>query len=186
MLLTDAKQISNIEGDFYRVNRDILQIHEFDEAPSPVSLSNFLFDDSLPSILPPLTTETRSLATSFNITEKPTAAGALLKNTTQNLKQPATASPTNKAIDNMSKTIECNSIRGHIASKIRKETEPIVRQKLKPLLKNYESLIQTAKETYTHQLKILKEELHRKNKIINRLLRIIEKLGNYKRETQFH
>ena len=86
----------------------------------------------------------------------------------------------------MSKTIECNSIRGHIASEIRKETEPIVRQKLKPLLKNYESLIQTAKETYTHQLKILKEELHRKNKIINRLLRIIEKLGNYKRETQFH
>ena len=45
-------------------------------------------------------------------------------------------------------------------------------------------MIQSAKETYTHQLKILKEELHCKNKIINTLLRIIEKLGNYKRETQ--
>ena len=45
-------------------------------------------------------------------------------------------------------------------------------------------MIQSAKETYTHQLKVLKEELHCKNKIINNLLRIIEKLGHYKRETQ--
>ena len=80
--------------------------------------------------------------------------------------------------------IQYNSIRGHIASEIRKEIEPIITQKLKPLLENSESLIKSAKETYAHQLKVLKEELHCKNKIINTLLGIIEKFGNDKRDTQ--
>ena len=39
-------------------------------------------------------------------------------------------------------------------------------------------------ETYVHHLKVLKEQLHRKNKIINTLLEIIGKFGNYKRDTQ--
>ena len=81
-------------------------------------------------------------------------------------------------------TIEYNSIRGHIVSEIQRETEPIIAQKLKPLLENSESLIKSAKETYAHQLKVLKEELHCKNKIINTLLGIIEKFGNDKRDTQ--
>ena len=80
--------------------------------------------------------------------------------------------------------IECNSIRGHIVSEIRKEIEPIIAQKLKPLLENSESLIKSAKETYAHQVKLLKEELHWKNKIINTLLEIIGKFGNDKRDTQ--
>ena len=84
----------------------------------------------------------------------------------------------------MLETIEYNSIRGHIVSEIRKEIEPIIAQKLKPLLENSESLIKSAKETYAHQLKVLKEELHCKNKIINTLLGIIEKFGNDKRDTQ--
>ena len=45
-------------------------------------------------------------------------------------------------------------------------------------------MIKSAKETYAHQLKVLKEELHCKNKIINTLLGIIEKFGNDKRDTQ--
>ena len=80
--------------------------------------------------------------------------------------------------------IEYNSIRGHIVGEIRKEIEPIITQKLKPLLENSESLIESAKETYAHQLKVLKEELHCKNKIINALMKIIEKFGNDKRDTQ--
>ena len=60
-----------------------------------------------------------------------------------------------------------NSIRGHIVSEIQKEFEPIIVQKLKPLLENSKSLIKSAKETYAHQLKVLKEELHCINKIIN-------------------
>ena len=120
----------------------------------------------------------------FNLTGRPTATGALLKDTPQNISQPATVSPTNEAIDNMLETIEYNSIRGHIVSEIRKEIEPIIAQKLKPLLENSESLIKSAKETYAHQLKVLKEELHCKNKIINTLLGIIEKFGNDKRDTQ--
>ena len=110
--------------------------------------------------------------------------GALLNDTLKNLLQPATASTSNEAIDNMLETIEYNSIRGHIVSEIRKEIEPIIAQKLKPLLENSESLIKSAKETYAHQLKVLKEELHCKNKIINTLLGIIEKFGNDKRDTQ--
>ena len=60
----------------------------------------------------------------------------------------------------------------------------VVRNYFKPLLENSESLIKSAKETYAHQLKVLKEELHCKNKIINTLLGIIEKFGNDKRDTQ--
>ena len=72
-------------------------------------------------------------------------------------------------------TIEYNSIKDHTVTEIRKEIEPIIAQKLKTLLENSESLIKSANETYAHQLKVLKEELHRKNKIINTLLGIIEK-----------
>ena len=60
----------------------------------------------------------------------------------------------------------------------------VVTNYLKPLLENSESLIKSAKETYAHQLKVLKEELHCKNKINNTLLGIIEKFGNDKRDTQ--
>ena len=67
---------------------------------------------------------------------------------------------------------------------MRKEFEPIIAQELKPLPENSESLIKNAKKTYTHQLKVLKEELHCKNKIINTLLEIIGKFGNEKRDTQ--
>ena len=185
-LITEKKVINKInrDQDSYRVNRDILKIYEFDQAPSPVSLSNSSFNNSLSSVLPPLTIETPSPAATFNITERPTAIGALLKDTSQNYLQPATASPTNEAIDNLLETMEYNSIRGHIVSEIRKEIEPIIAQKLKPLLENSESLIKSAKETYAHQLKVLKEELHCKNKIINTLLGIIEKFGNDKRDTQ--
>ena len=42
----------------------------------------------------------------------------------------------------------------------------------------------SAKEIYAHQLKVIKEELHCKNKIINTLLEIIGKFGNDKRDTQ--
>ena len=55
---------------------------------------------------------------------------------------------------------------------------------LKPLPENSESLIKSAKETYAHQLKVLKDELHCKNKITNTLLGIIEKFENDKRDTQ--
>ena len=135
----------NRDQGSYRVNRDKFKIHEFDQAPSPVFLSNSSFNNSLSSILPPLTIETTSPAATFNITERPTAAGALLKDTPRNLSQPA-ASPTNVANDNMLEMIEYNSIRGHIVSEIRKETEPIIAQKLKPLLENFESLIKSAKD----------------------------------------
>ena len=86
----------------------------------------------------------------------------------------------------MLETIAYNSIRYHIVSEIRKEMELIIAQKLKPLLENSESLIKSAnliksaKETYAHQLKALKEELHCKNKIIKALLEIIGKFGNEK------
>ena len=174
----------NRDQDSYRVNGDILKIHEFDRAPSPVSPSNSSFNNSLFSIFPPLTIEIPSPAVTFNLTERPTATGALITDTPQNILQPATVSPTNEAIDNMLETIEYNSIRGHIVSEIRKEIEPIIAQKLKPLLENSESLIKYAKETYAHQLKVLKEELHCKNKIMNTLLGIIEKFGNDKLDTQ--
>ena len=67
---------------------------------------------------------------------------------------------------------------------MRKEFEPIIAQELKPLPENSESLIKGAKETYAHQLKVLQEELHCKNKIINTLLEIIGKFGNEKRDIQ--
>ena len=137
-LITEKKIINKInrDQDSYRVNRDILKIHGFDRAPPLFSPSNSSFNNSLFSILPPLTIETPSPAVTFNLTERPTATEALLKDTSQNLSQPATASRTNEAIDNMLETIEYNSIRGNIVSEIRKEIEPIIVQKLKPLLKN--------------------------------------------------
>ena len=98
------------------------------------------------SILPPLTIETPSPAATFNIIERPTAAGTLLIDTPQNILHRATASPTNEAIDNMLEAIEYNSIRDHIVSEIRKEVEPIIAQKLKPLLENSESLIKRGKK----------------------------------------
>ena len=67
--------------------------------------------------------------------------------------------------------------------KYEKEIEPIIAQKLKPLLEKSESLIKSAKKSYSHKLKVLKEELHFKNKIINTLLEIIGKSGNDKRDT---
>ena len=99
-LITEKKIINKInrDQDSYRVNRDILKTHEFDQAPSPVSLSNSSFNNSLSSILPPLTIENPSPAATFNITERPTVTRALFKDTSRNLLQPATASPTNEAI----------------------------------------------------------------------------------------
>ena len=84
----------------------------------------------------------------------------------------------------MPETIESNNIRGHIVSEIQKEIEPIVAQKLKPLLENSESLIKSLKETYDHQLKVWRDQLHCKNKFINTPLEIIEKFGKDKRNTQ--
>ena len=117
----------------------------------------------------------------FNLTA---TTRALLKDTPRNPSQPANANPTNEVIDNMLETIEYNSIWGHIVREIRKQIEPIIAQKLKPLLENSESSIKSAKETYAYQLKVLKEELHCKNKIINTLLGIIEKFEKNKRDTQ--
>ena len=143
----------NCGQDPYRVNRDILKIYEFDRVPSPVSPFNSSFNNSLFLILSPLTIQTPSPAVTFNLTERPTATGALLKDTAQNISQLATASPTNEAIDNMLETLEYSSIRGHIVSEIQKEIERIIAQILKALLENSESLIKSAKETYVHQLK---------------------------------
>ena len=55
-------------------------------------------------------------------------------------------------------------------------------QNLETLLENSESLMKSAKETYAHQLKVSKEELHCKNKIVNTLLKTIEKFGGDKRD----
>ena len=63
----------NLDQDSYRVNRHILKIHEFDQTPSAVSLSNSSFNNSLSSILLPLAIETPSPAATFNITETPSA-----------------------------------------------------------------------------------------------------------------
>ena len=174
----------NHDQDSYRVSRDISKSHEFDQARSPVSLSNSLFNNFLSSILLILTIETPSLAATFNITERPTATDTLLVVSPRNLWHPATASPTNEAIDNLLGTIECSSIRSPIISEIQKEIEPTITQKGKPLLENSESLIKSARETYDHQIKVLKEELHCKNQIINTLLEIIGTFGNDKRDTQ--
>ena len=78
----------------------------------------------------------------------------------------------------MLETIEYNSIRGHIISEIRRETEPIIAQKLQPLIENFEFLIKSATETDAYQLKVLKEELHCKSEIINTLLESIGKFGS--------
>ena len=55
----------------------------------------------------------------------------------------------------MLETIEYNSIRGHVVGGIPKEIQPIIAQKLKPLLENSELIIKSAKETYGNQLKVL-------------------------------
>ena len=151
-LITEKKIINKINygQDSYRINRDILKIYEFDQAPAPVSLSNFSFNNSLSLLFPPLTIETPSPAATFNITVRLTATGTLSVDIPRNLSQPATASPTNEAIDNMLETIEYNNIRGHIVSEIRKEIEPIIAEKPKSLLEKSESLIKSAKETYAH------------------------------------
>ena len=62
---------------------------------------------------------------------------------------------------------------------MRKIIETIIAQKLEPLFENCSSLIKSAKETYAHQLKVLKEDLHCKNikKSINTLLVTIDNLG---------
>ena len=44
--------------------------------------------------------------------------------------------------------------------------------------------MKSVKEAYAHQLKVLKEELHCKNKIMNTLLEIIGKFENEKRGTE--
>ena len=95
----------NRDKGSYRINIDILKSHEFDQAQSPVSLSNSSFNNSLSSILPPLTTENPSPAATFNITERPTAAGTLLIDTPRNLLHPATASPTDEAIGDILETV---------------------------------------------------------------------------------
>ena len=91
-------------------------------------LSNSSFNNSLSSILPPLTISPFQAAT-FNITERTTAPGTFFRHsvdTSQNLPHPATASPTNEATNNMLETIEYNSIKSHIVSEIRKKIEPII------------------------------------------------------------
>ena len=95
-LITEKTLINKINRDqgSYRVNRDTLKIHEFDRASSPVSPSNSSFNNSLSSILPPLTIETPPPDVTFNLTERPTANGAHFKDTPQSISQPATASPT--------------------------------------------------------------------------------------------
>ena len=55
----------------------------------------------------------------------------------------------------MLETIEYNRIRGHVVGGIRKEIQPIIAQKLKPLLENSELIIKSAKETCGNQLKVL-------------------------------
>ena len=75
-------------------------------------------------------------------------------------------------------TIKYNNIRGHIVSEMRKEVELILAQKLKPLLENSESLMKSVKETFAHQLKVLKEELPCKNNVINALLQTVGKFRN--------
>ena len=77
----------------------------------------------------------------------------------------------------MLKTTEYNSIRGHIVGEIRKETEPIIAQKLKSFLENSESLIKSAKETYAHQLKVLKEENTVKTKLLPHYWELLKNVG---------
>ena len=69
----------NCGQDPYKVNRDILKIYEFDRVPFPVSPFNSSFNNSLFLILSPLTIQTPSPAVTFNLTERPTATGALHK-----------------------------------------------------------------------------------------------------------
>ena len=109
----DHKQHKLRPGLRNGINRVTLKSHEFDQARSPVSLSNSSFNSSLSLILSPLVIETPSPAATFHVTERSTATVTLLTDTPQNLSHPATASPTNQAIDNMLETIEYNSIRSY-------------------------------------------------------------------------
>ena len=86
-LITEKKIINKINRDqgSYRMNRDILKRHEFDQARSPFSPSNSSFNNSFFSILSPLTIEIPSPAATFNITERPTTTGTLLIDTPRNL-----------------------------------------------------------------------------------------------------
>ena len=68
----------NRDQEPYRINTDILKSHEFNQARSPVSLSNSSFNNSLTSMLPSLRIETPSPAATLNISERPTATGILL------------------------------------------------------------------------------------------------------------
>ena len=68
----------NLDQESYRINRDILKSHEFDQALSPVSLSNSSFNNPLTSMLPSLRIETPSPVATLNITERSTAIGILL------------------------------------------------------------------------------------------------------------
>ena len=112
-LIKEKKIINKVnrDQDSYRINRD-LKSHEFDQARSPVSLSNSSFNNSPSSILSPLTIEIPCPASKFNITERPTTTGTLLVDTPRNLLHPTTASPTNEAVGNMLETIEYNSMTG--------------------------------------------------------------------------
>ena len=112
-LIKEKKIINKVnrDQDSYRINRD-LKSHEFDQARSPVSLSNSSFNNSPSSILSPLTIEIPRPASKFNITERPTTTGTLLVDTPRNLLHPTTASPTNEAVGNMLETIEYNSMTG--------------------------------------------------------------------------
>ena len=91
----DHKQHKLRPGLRNGINRVTLKSHEFDQARSPLMI------------------ETPSPAATFNVTERSTATVTLLTDTPQNLSHPATASPTNQAIDNMLETIEYNSIRSY-------------------------------------------------------------------------
>ena len=55
-----------------------------------------------------------------------------------------------------------------MVSEIQKEAESIILQNLETLLENSESLMKSSKETYAHQLKASKEELHCKTKLLIR------------------
>ena len=55
-----------------------------------------------------------------------------------------------------------------MVSEIQKEAESIILQNLETLLENSESLMKSSKETYAHQLKVSKEELHCKTKLLIR------------------
>ena len=64
-----------------------------------------------------------------------------------------------------------------MVSEIQKEAESIILQNLETLLENSESLMKSSKETYAHQLKVSKEELHCKTKLLIRYWKLLKNLG---------